>query len=79
MVRFPPRQSPLPLGVLTNIIFRRTLSAADRKAFIAAVKCVQAKPSTFPPGQAAGAKSLYDDFVALHLLQTPFIHLSVSL
>jgi len=38
---------------------------------------VQSKPSSLPPGLAAGAKHLYDDFVAIHMNQTIFIHLSV--
>ena len=57
---------------------RRTLSVADRKSYIAAVKCVQAKPSIYPPGAVPGSIGLFDDFVAVHLNQTPFIHLTVS-
>ncbi len=57
---------------------RRTLSAAQRKSYIAAVQCVQSTPSLFPPGQVAGAKHLYDDFVAIHINQTVFIHLSAT-
>jgi tyrosinase len=51
----------------------RTLSKPDRRAYIAAVKCLQTKPSllSFP-----GSKSLFDDFVAIHLQQTGNIHLS---
>lgn len=54
----------------------RTLSAPQKKNFIEAVKCVRAKPSLYPPGVVPGSKSLYDDFVAVHLNQTLFIHLT---
>lgn len=62
----------------TNLRIRRewrTLSKPDRKAYIAAIKCLQSKPSLL--GSAApGSKSLFDDFVAIHLQQTMNIHLS---
>ncbi len=57
---------------------RRTLASQDKKSFIDAVKCVRAKPSLYPPGAVPGSKSLYDDFIAVHLNQTLFIHLTVS-
>ncbi|KAH8892226.1 tyrosinase-like protein [Thozetella sp. PMI_491] len=56
----------------------RTLPASQRKNYIAAVKCVQSSPSLFPEGQVPGSFSLFDDFVAVHLNQTPFIHLSAT-
>jgi tyrosinase len=37
-----------------------------------------AKPSISPAGFAAGAKSRYDDFVALHMNQTLSIHGTVG-
>lgn len=37
-----------------------------------------AKPTILPPGQVPGSKSLFDDFVAVHLNQTLFIHQTVS-
>ena len=33
-----------------------------------------AAPSKIPPGEAPGAKSRYDDFVAMHINQTLSIH-----
>ncbi|KAK3346516.1 tyrosinase-like protein [Lasiosphaeria hispida] len=54
----------------------RTLSPAQRKNYISAVKCLQAKPSILPPGTSAGSKSLFDDFVYVHLVQTVNIHLT---
>lgn len=59
-------------------LLRRTLASQDKKSFIDAVKCVRAKPSLYPPGAVPGSKSLYDDFIAVHLNQTLFIHLTVS-
>ncbi|KAK0610013.1 tyrosinase-like protein [Bombardia bombarda] len=56
----------------------RTLSSAQRKSFVAAVKCVQSSPSLFPAGQVPGAVSLFDDFVAVHLNLTLFVHLSAT-
>lgn len=56
---------------------RRTLSAAQRKNFIAAVKCLQTKPSILLPGVAPGSVSLFDDFEAIHINQTLSIHITV--
>ncbi|KAK3385521.1 hypothetical protein B0H63DRAFT_183755 [Podospora didyma] len=53
----------------------RTLSKSKRREYIAAVKCVQAKPSNFG-GSIPGAKSEFDDFVWIHLAQTMNIHLT---
>ncbi len=50
---------------------------SQRKNFISAVKCLQTSPSLLPPGQVPGSFSLYDDFVYVHLSQTPTIHLTV--
>ncbi|KAK4099174.1 tyrosinase-like protein [Parathielavia hyrcaniae] len=51
----------------------RTLLKAKRRSFIRAVQCVQNTPSILDPA-VLGSKSLFDDFVFLHLLQTPTIH-----
>lgn len=56
---------------------RRTLSKAQRKSYIAAVKCVRDTPSILAPGVAAGSKSLFDDFVYVHMNQTLNIHFTV--
>jgi len=66
---------------LSNVKVRqewRTLSANQRKNYIAAVKCLRTKPSLLAPGVAPGSKSLFDDFVVIHFQQTIFIHLTVS-
>ncbi|VBB82155.1 Putative tyrosinase [Podospora comata] len=52
----------------------RTISKPDRRKFIAAVKCIMAKPSTLPPGEVPGAKSLYDDIVWAHARRSGLVH-----
>lgn len=51
----------------------------ERKAYTDAVLCLQSKPSKFPAGVAPGAKTRYDDFVAVHINSTLFIHATVSI
>lgn len=61
---------------LLNAAVRRewsTLSKPERKAYINAELCLMSKPSK-DPGFAAGARSRYDDFVAVHINQTLSIH-----
>lgn len=57
---------------------RGSLSKSDRIAYTNAVKCLMKKPSRFDPSQVPGAKSLFDDFVAVHVNQTFTIHLTAS-
>ena len=71
--------SHLDRGGSSLMALRRTLSAKQRKEYIAAVQCLRTKPSTLDPVTTPGAKSLFDDFVAIHLMQTMNIHLSVCL
>ena len=52
------------------------MSAADRKAYIKAVRCLQTSPSKLPKGLVPGALSRYDDFVATHVNNTLNIHLN---
>ncbi|KAH7024820.1 uncharacterized protein B0I36DRAFT_366729 [Microdochium trichocladiopsis] len=61
-----------------------TLSNAEKREYIRAgkptyeqtrrVKCLMDAPSRIPEGVAPGAKSRYDDFVAVHINQTLTIH-----
>jgi len=54
-----------------------SLSDKEKTAYITAVQCLMDKPSI--TGDAApGAKSRYDDFVAVHINQTLSIHATVS-
>ncbi|KAL2211787.1 Di-copper centre-containing protein [Sarocladium strictum] len=50
------------------------LSKKERLAYIDAVKCLQSKPSQSDPNWAPGAKTRYDDFVAIHIDLTTSIH-----
>jgi tyrosinase len=49
------------------------MSGEDRKAYIAAVKCMFAAPAQ-SGDVVKGAKNRYDDFVAQHINQTLSIH-----
>ncbi|KAJ4300006.1 hypothetical protein N0V90_005254 [Kalmusia sp. IMI 367209] len=66
---------------MNNAAVRRewsTLSAPEKKAYIAAVQCLNSKPSKTPLSLAPGAKTRYDDFVATHINQTLTIHGTVK-
>ncbi|KAF5675193.1 tyrosinase [Fusarium heterosporum] len=52
----------------------RTLSKEEKKAYISAVQCIREKPSKADPAFAPGARTRYDDFVAVHIKQTTKIH-----
>ena len=53
---------------------RGDITAAEKKAYIAAMLCVQKAPSKLDPKKFPGAKSRYDDFVVVHMNQTLNIH-----
>ncbi|EFW14572.1 hypothetical protein D8B26_006956 [Coccidioides posadasii str. Silveira] len=62
---------------LSNLRVRRewsTFTARQRKSYIDAVLCLQSLPARTPSSIAAGAKTRYDDFVAVHIQQTLTIH-----
>lgn len=50
------------------------MTKTERKAYISAVQCLQKLPSKSDPTWAPAAKSRYDDFVAIHVNQTMYIH-----
>ncbi|KAJ4129046.1 hypothetical protein NW768_007575 [Fusarium equiseti] len=52
----------------------KALSKKDKKAYIDAVLCLRKKPSKADPAFAPGARTRYDDFVAVHINQTLSIH-----
>lgn len=64
-------ESRLTVGI------RGDISAADKKAYIAAMLCILKKPSKLDPNKFPGAKSRYDDFVVVHMNQTMSIHSTV--
>ncbi|KAL5117565.1 hypothetical protein ACEQ8H_004458 [Pleosporales sp. CAS-2024a] len=53
---------------------RADTSAAERKAYIAAVQCLTKAPSKLSASQYPGAKTRYDDFVVMHIKNTLSIH-----
>lgn len=61
-------------SIFSDICYRGTLSKTEKKSYIDAVKCLQSKPSKSPASFAAGAKTRFDDWVAVHLNQTQAIH-----
>ncbi|GKT45244.1 tyrosinase-like protein orsC [Colletotrichum spaethianum] len=51
-----------------------SLSGSEKKAYTSAVNCLLIKPSKLGNDFAPGARSRYDDFVAVHINQTLSIH-----
>ena len=69
------------LGDVADDKIRTTLLPYERKAYTDAVLCLMKKPSRLAkidPTIAPGAKSLYDDYVAVHMNNTLTIHATVS-
>ncbi|GKT41954.1 tyrosinase-like protein orsC [Colletotrichum spaethianum] len=62
---------------LSNAFVRKdwaAFSIKERKEYISAVQCMLTSPSKSDPSFAPGARNRYDDFVAVHINQTSFIH-----
>ncbi|KAK7739334.1 hypothetical protein SLS63_001677 [Diaporthe eres] len=60
-----------------TIVYRReygSLSEAERLDYVNAVKCLQRLPARTPASVAPGARSRFDDFVAVHINQTLTLH-----
>lgn len=55
-------------------MFRDHLDATARKSYINAVLCLQSRPSILDQTKYPGAKTRYDDFLAVHINQTLTIH-----
>lgn len=49
----------------------------ERKSYISAVKCLQAK-QPITRNLFEGVRSRYDDFVAAHINETDYVHFVVS-
>ena len=60
------------------MFLRSTLSRNEKLNYIDAVKCLHEKPALTPSAVAAGAKSRFDDFVVTHVIQTYWVHGTVS-
>ncbi|KAH7152948.1 hypothetical protein EDB81DRAFT_438677 [Dactylonectria macrodidyma] len=62
---------------LSNLRIRRewnTFTKKQKKAYVDAVQCLQARPALTPESVAPGAKTRFDDWVATHINQTLSIH-----
>lgn len=62
---------------LSNVAVRRewnALSKSERKAYTAAVQCLQKKQTKTPASLIPGARSRFDDWVGTHVNQTMTIH-----
>lgn len=57
--------------------YRRNLTQTEQLEYIDAIKCMISKPAKTGDVHA-GAKSHFDDFQALHIDQTDYIHWCVS-
>ncbi|PSR90369.1 hypothetical protein BD289DRAFT_366202 [Coniella lustricola] len=64
---------------LSNVAVRKdytSLTTAEKLDYISAVNCMFASPSLTPSAEAPGVRSRYEDFVATHVNQTDYIHLT---
>ena len=52
------------------------LSPTHQAEFIKALHCLNALSPRTPPSVASGARTRYDDFIVVHIQQTPFVHAS---
>jgi len=62
----------------TNENGRGDLSKQERKDYTDAVLCLQSKGPALTASLAPGARSKFDDYVVIHILQTGINHDSVS-
>ncbi|KAK8103504.1 tyrosinase [Apiospora kogelbergensis] len=66
---------------LENASIRREwsdLSADERIAYTTAVRCLQKLPAKSDAKEVPGARSRFDDFMAVHMAKTPFVHNSAN-
>ncbi|RPA84604.1 Di-copper centre-containing protein [Ascobolus immersus RN42] len=66
---------------LKKVTVRRewgALTNNQKKSYTNAIKCLMTKPARSDPAFAPGAKSRYDDFVAVHMVQTVSIHATAN-
>lgn len=52
----------------------RTLSAEEKRSYLAAVDCILTTPSHTPPSNTSGVRSRYDDLLYTHIQQTFSVH-----
>ncbi|KAI4221139.1 MAG: hypothetical protein LQ349_007919 [Xanthoria aureola] len=53
-----------------------SLSPKQRSAYTTAVECLQSKPNLISNIRVPGARTRFDDVVAAHIFQAPYIHFS---
>ena len=68
----------LKLVHLLRLFSRGDMAKADKAAYIKAVQCIMAAKPKIDTTKVPGAKTRYDDFVAIHIQQTLTIHGTVS-
>ncbi|KAK7189051.1 hypothetical protein DPSP01_012677 [Paraphaeosphaeria sporulosa] len=70
------KRAPKGCSLATTALRRdwEYMTKVERKAYISAVQCLQKLPSKSDPTWAPAAKTRYDDFVAIHVNQTMYIH-----
>ncbi|KAI9036121.1 tyrosinase family protein [Aspergillus affinis] len=75
---FSNPEASLSCTPLTATVRREwgSLSKHERRKYIEAVQCLISKPSQSDPDFAPGARTRFDDFVAVHINQTMYIHMT---
>lgn len=64
------------MGTVTDnyMRIRGSLRTEERLEYIKAVQCIMSAPPQTPESVAPGAKTRFDDFVAVHINETLAIH-----
>lgn len=62
-----------------DLMYGGALTAKARKDYIKAVKCMTRKPAKSSKTDVPGARSRFDDWVAVHIKLTNNVHFSVRL
>lgn len=81
LAKYEVRNHSAPVCNTTTGYVRKewsALTSSQKTAYINAVLCLQSKPAKTAPSVAPGAKTRYDDFVAVHINQTLTIHGTVQ-
>ena len=79
MVRETQKAETLKLKLTFATQHRGDISKKERREYIAAMLCLMSRPSRLDQTEYPGAKTRYDDFVAVHINQTLAIHGTVSI
>lgn len=71
---FIPPPLSAPRHKILTLPNRGDLSVDERKEYILAVLCLQAKPPKAPKDKVPGSLSRFDDFVATHMTMAGALH-----